>query len=142
MIRFTVIASLVLAVVVATVIGGMPHPAYAAGSCGDSWGSDGHSGPWYSGSGQTLHGNTLVIAGANCGSGTMWNVTYEVVKENPSTGQQFYPIMTVRNGDGPTSWSVSVSPVGCNQGWIYYTQVKNDLTGNWIRKPSSGLVIC
>lgn len=117
-------------------------PAYAANICGDSWGSDGHSGPWFTGGGGgTLHGNTLVISGQNC-AGTMWNVTYEVVKENPSTGQQFYPIMEVRNGVGPTSFNFSVNPIGCNPGWPYYTQVRNNITGNWIRKPLGSAAIC
>ena len=118
------------------------HAAAQSGSCGDSWDPDGHSGPWYTGSNQTLHGNTLHIGGSNCNAGTQWNVTYWVFKENPSTGEAFSPIMVVRNGNGPTSWSISTSPVGCNPGWLYYTQVKNDFTGNYIRKPNSGLVIC
>lgn len=116
--------------------------AIAAASCGDSWNPDGHNGPWYVGSNQSLHGNSLHIGGANCASGTAWNVTYEVVKANPSTGQQFYPIMAVKTGNGPTSFSLSTNPIGCNTGWIYYTQVRNNETGNWIRQPNSGVVIC
>lgn len=117
--------------------GGAAHGTTAI--CGDSWGSDGHSGPWYTGSNQTLHGNTLVI---NCpGANTAWNVTYWVFKTDGS-GSTFSPIMVVRNGNGDAQWSVATSPVGCNVGWLYYTQVKNDFTGNYIRKPSGGKVIC
>lgn len=112
----------------------------AAGSCGDSWGSDGHSGPWYVASNQSLHGNTLVIGGANCHAATQWDVTYEVVKT--ASAGTFTPIMQVRRGNGPTRWSISTNPVGCNKGWLYYTQVYNGVSGNYIRKPNSGLVIC
>lgn len=117
-------------------------PAAAAGSCGDSWDPDGHPGPWYVGSNQSLHGNTLHIGGANCGANTQWNVTYWVFKTD-GNGNAFSPIMQVRNGNGPTSWSISTNPIGCNQGWGYYTQVKNNFTGNYIRKPANvAVTIC
>lgn len=137
-----VAATLTVTAIVATCALSAAAPALASGSCGDSWTPDGHSGPWYVGSNQSLHGNTLHIGGANCNSGTAWNVTYEVVKTDGSGGTAFTPIMVVRSGNGPADFSVATSPIGCNQGWLYYTQVKNDFTGNYIRKPNSGTVIC
>lgn len=139
------LAAILAAVTLAALCGFFVHATAghaASGSCGDSWDPDGHSGPWYVGSNQSLHGNTLHIGGANCGPNTAWNVTYEVAKTDGSGGTEFHPIMEVRNGNGPTSFSISTNPVGCNQGWLYYTQVKNDFTGNWIRKPTNGRVIC
>lgn len=117
-------------------------PAYAAGSCSDSWGSDGHSGPWYVGSTQTLHGNTVNVS---CPSGgTAWKVTYKVSKCSPP-GQPtscFDPIVSTRSGTGDASFSVATSPVGCNGGWLYDTHVHNSVTGGDIYKPPGGEVIC
>jgi len=132
----------VAAILLAAMSGFFVHASARAATsiCGDSWGSDGHTGPWYVGSNQSLHGNTLVIS---CpGASTAWNVTYAVYKTDGSGGSAFSPIFVVRNGNGDASFSVSTNPVGCNQGWLYYTQVKNDYTGNYIRKPQAGKVIC
>lgn len=129
-----------LVAVVCGVLASAPGAARATSFCGDSWGADGHSGPWYVGSDQSLHGNTLVIGGADC-AGTQWDVTYDVFKESPG-GAVFNPIHSVQLGIGPTSFSISRAPIGCNPGWLYYTQVRNNVTGNTIRKPVSGKVIC
>ena len=139
--RYLLIPLLVVGLVVGAASSGGAAAAQRASTCSDSWGSDGHPGPWYVGSNQSLHGNTLVIGGANCTPGYSWVVTYTVHKTDGS-GNDFTPITVVRRGNGPASWSVSTSPVGCNPGWLYYTQVYNGVTGNYIRKPNAGLVIC
>ena len=120
----------------------LPHtatPASASSACTDSWGSDGHTAPWYTSSNNTLHGNTLTIS---CPSGgTSWTVTYQVAKI--VNGSVTYPINSVRSGTGSTSWSINISPVGCSSGAPYYTHVHNHVTGGDIYKPSSkGEVIC
>jgi len=115
--------------------------AQAAGSCSDSWGSDGHSGPWYTGSNQTLHGNTLVIS---CPSGsTFWKVHYLVAK-CPQDGSVpcDFPINVTRSGNGDAQWSVNIGPIGCNVGWLYVTHVHNYVTGGDIYKPVGGEIIC
>jgi len=114
----------------------LPH----ASSCSDSWGSDGHSGPWFVGTTQTLHGNTVVIT---CPSGgTAWKVHYQVIKEASGGGTPFYPIDSTRSGTGSTSFSINIGPIGCNVGWLYTTHVHNSVTGGDIYKPPGGEVIC
>jgi hypothetical protein len=115
-------------------------PAYAAGSCSDSWGSDGHSGPWYVGSNQTLHGNTLVISCPT--QSTAWKVHYLVPKCPPDGSTScFFPIDITRSGTGDAQWSVQ-TVAGCNVGWLYATHVHNSVTGGDIYKPVGGKVIC
>lgn len=112
----------------------------ASSTCSDSWGSDGHSGPWYVGSNQSLHGNTLIIS---CPSGsTAWNVDYWVEKTDGSTIA--FPIkIDNKTGTGSTSFNFSRSPIGCNQGWNYFTYVHNNVTGGNISKPADhSNVIC
>lgn len=114
--------------------------AVAASTCSDSWGSDGHSGPWYVGSNQSLHGNTLVITCPN--STVAWSVRYLVGKEG-TAGVVYYPIDETRHGTGSTSFSISVTPVGCNQApWIYWSHVRNNYTNGDIQKPALGETIC
>jgi len=115
--------------------------ASAAGSCTDSWGSDGHPGPWYVGSNQSLHGNTLVIT---CPSGgTSWTVDYQVCKGTFNGGCAFTPINEKRSGTGSASFSISTNPIGCNVGWNYFTHVHNTVTGGDIYKPADmANVIC
>lgn len=129
-------ATILVAIIAALSLTGQ---AVASGSCSDSWGSDGHTGPWYTSSNSTLHGNTLVIS---CpGSGTSWSVTYQVAKI--VNGTVSYPINISRSGTGSTSFSVNASPLGCSSGAPYYTHVHNKVTGGDIYKPSSkGQIIC
>jgi len=116
--------------------------AVAANTCSDSWGSDGHSGPWYTGSNQTLHGNTLVISCPT--QSTSWSVHYLVNKCSPPgvPTSCFSPIDATRSGTGDSSFSIATSPIGCNVGWLYDTKVHNIVTGGNIFKPVGGEVIC
>ena len=129
-------AAIVAALIAALSIGGT---AGASSACTDSWGSDGHTGPWYTGSNQSLHGNTVDVSCPT--GGTSWTVTYKVGKI--VNGTVFFPIDSVRSGTGSSSFNLSINPVGCNQGDPYYTSVYNHVTGGTIYKPSSkGEVIC
>lgn len=112
----------------------------ASGSCSDSWGSDGHSGPWYVGSNQSLHGNTVVVT---CTGGSVpWSVDYQVCKSS-GTSCDFTPINARQSGTGSTSFNISQAGVGCNQGWNYWTHVHNVDSGGDISKPADHTdVIC
>lgn len=116
---------------------GAAAPAVAASTCSDSWGSDGHSGPWYTGSNQTLHGNTLVIACPT--QSTSWSVKYQVCKSSTDGLCQFTPINVNRTGTGDAQFSVQTGPIGCNVSWLYWTHVHNVVTGGNINKPSDML---
>jgi hypothetical protein len=136
------LSAAILAVVLA-VCGFAASPTVAtagAASCSDSWGSDGHSGPWYTAP-MTLHGNTVVISCPT--STTFWSVHYLVTKFNAGTGGFGYPIDKTRTGHGSISFSYSVNPVGCNPApWVYWTHVHNNVTGGDIEKPPGGKTIC
>lgn len=117
-------------------------PAAArSNACIDSWASDGHTGPWYTGSNQTLHGNSVHISCPS--SSTAWAVDYFVFK-HVIGGSIFFPInIQDKTGHGSTTFSASVTPIGCNPGWLYATQVHNRVTGGNISKPNTtGQVIC
>ncbi len=134
--RIPLLVVVLLAVLVALVA---PSAAQATQTCSDSWAADGHSGPWYTNSNQTLHGNSLKIS---CpASNVSWSVTYYVWKTSGGTAVDM--ISKHVTGSGNDQFSVSTSPVGCSSGWNYYTQVANNFTGGSISKPSDHTnVIC
>ena len=138
MLRRLLLGAVLLAPICALTVS--TSPATAAGSCSDSWAADGHSGPWYTGSNKTLHGNTVHISCPT--SSTAWAVDYFVFKTDGTN--IFFPInVQDRTGHGSATWSVSTSPIGCNAGWRYGTQVYNRVTGGNITKPNvNGQVIC
>lgn len=137
--RFLLLPALLLVFLAAGVVA--PGSALAVQSCSDSWGSDGHVGPWFTSGNATLHGNTLTIT---CPSGSVaWTVDYVVDKQQTSGSTIFSPISETRSGHGSTSFSISASPLGCSSGWNYWTHVHNVVTGGTIEKPAShNNVIC
>jgi len=140
--RFLLGAALAVFILAVSIAVAPSGAAAAANSCSDSWGADGHSGPWYTGSNQTLHGNSLVIS---CPlQTTTWSIRYMVIKFNPNDlTQSFTPIDETRSGHGDASFSISINPIGCNVSpWRYETRVHNIVTGGNITKPANGLVIC
>lgn len=126
------------AILIATLTLGTNTTNAAAASCANSFPSDGHLGPWWtSGSGGTVHGNTVHV---DCpGPDVHWDLNYKIQIVN--SGSVVSTILNQhRSGNGSPAgdFSFSLNPYNCDSIFAYRTHVDNNVTGGNINKPSGG----